>query len=365
MNNNFPLIDNSLDLLENMYDDVNQLFSYSTKLQGSKFVNDFFNIGKYRYTINVLLGLAKIKNQNRWNLELLSNNYYNKYYKIDTNIGNRGLFLKLLSLLDLDIANSVFYDLVCYISNKNLNNLNIQEISWLLLGFNEYCYKNSNNNAKKITRKIAHKIVNDYLNGTTLIPKHNHTIRGNFVSFGGIVYYLMSLYEFANNYNDNYFLSIFRESVSQIIRLQCKDGAWPWFIDSTSGKVMDWYQIYSVHQDSMAMLFLLPAYDLDINGSEEAIVKSYKYLFGENHLNEKMIITDPFFIYRSFKKNKIFEKPVRLISSIVRKVSRLENKNPTDNSISLNKECRSYHLGWILYAWHNRNDFREFTELKL
>ena len=128
---------------------------------------------------------------------------------------------------------------------------------------------------------------------------------------------------------------------------------------------MDWYQIYSVHQDSMAMLFLLPALELGVEGAKEAIRKSYLWLFGNNELNKFLILKEPFFIYRSIKRRENFEREKRFLRSIKNSAFNKQAKSVSPQKLSINTECRSYHLGWILYAWSGRTGFNEFTELKL
>ncbi len=128
---------------------------------------------------------------------------------------------------------------------------------------------------------------------------------------------------------------------------------------------MDWYQVYSVHQDSMAMLFLLPAFDSGVEGAKDAICKSYKWLFGNNQLQKAIIQQNPFFIYRSIKQKQFAERPVRIIKSVTNKIMGRNANLVNPQCLEINEECRSYHIGWIIYAWAGRNDFTEFTELRL
>jgi hypothetical protein len=184
------------------------------------------------------------------------------------------------------------------------------------------------------------------------------------VSFGAIVYFLWSLYEYSQVFHDKYAAAIFRESCLRVIGLQQNMGEWPWFINANTSRILDLYQVYSVHQDSMAMLFLLPAKESGISEADPAIKNSYDWLFGSNEMGENMIAPEPFFIYRSIRRKGTFEIRKRYVRSLLLSLSRKEGERARPSSLEINRECRSYHLGWILFVWSGREDFEEFTGLQ-
>jgi len=63
--------------------------------------------------------------------------------------------------------------------------------------------------------------------------------------------------------------------------LHGKEGEWPWFINAKKFQVIDWYQVYSVHQDPMVVLFLLAAWQKGLNEADHAIRISVNWLFRE------------------------------------------------------------------------------------
>jgi hypothetical protein len=103
----------------------------------------------------------------------------------------------------------------------------------------------------------------------------------------------------------------------------------------------------------MAMLFLLPALDAGEPRVPEAIGRSLSWVFGRNELDVRFYRDDPFFAYRSIERA---ERAPRL-----RRYLRFLSASLTGRGASfggartrLNEECRSYHLGWILFAWSER-----------
>ena len=59
-----------------------------------------------------------------------------------------------------------------------------------------------------------------------------------------------------------------------MLGIQGSQGQWPWMISSRTSIPLDFYPVFGVHQDSMAMLFLHPALDLGLPGAAGAIERS-------------------------------------------------------------------------------------------
>ena len=120
-------------------------------------------------------------------------------------------------------------------------------------------------------------------------------------------------------------------------------------IDVRSGRPFDLYPIFTVHQDSMAMLFLLPAERQGIPGVTEAIERSFRWNFGDNELGAGMVRTEPYpWIYRSIERGERWTRARRYVRGLGPAASRYPVPS---RSVRINPECRSYHLGWVLYAW--------------
>src|SRR5260370_13505282 len=123
-----------------------------------------------------------------------------------------------------------------------------------------------------------------FLNKDTMLPLHGLSLwRRPFVRFGGIVYFLKALAEYAAAFNNKYAEVIFKEGVSKMLEFQGPRGEWPWFYNVFDSKVVDWDPLYCVHQDSMAALFLLQSVDLALAGAAQATEKNCRARFGHNN----------------------------------------------------------------------------------
>jgi hypothetical protein len=363
------LIQESSDLLSKMYDDKQILFSYSSIQKNNTLLNDFYHPSVIRYTINSLLGIQKAKSLYKlnWDLNQILNNFISKNAHRITNPGDKGIFLYILSTSRHEKKDSYAKELLDILIERKLwSELSLQDISWAFLGLIKYIELNNDSSIKESVEKLFKYIDEYFLNKDTFIPYHNLRLwRKAFVSFGAVTYYLLSLYEYSRVYNDQYAKSIFKECCLRIMSLQGEYGEWPWFIDTKTGKVLDWYEGYSVHQDSMAMLFLFPAINLGIEEAKSSIIKSYKWLFGANELGVRMLTRRPFFIYRSIRRKEKWEREKRFLRATVLHVLNKSGKKLDSSYLEINRECRSYHLGWILFVWSGVDNFNEFIELEL
>jgi hypothetical protein len=66
-----------------------------------------------------------------------------------------------------------------------------------------------------------------------------------------------------------------------------------------------------------------------------------------------MFVERPFFAYRSIERAERAQRIRRYSRALRHRIS--PSPATTDAPrVHLNDECRSYHLGWLLYVWSNR-----------
>ncbi len=361
------LIELSSDLLKAMYNDKLALFSYSTRISNGRYISEYDHPLAMRYSINTLAGIQLVEKHGArlWDFDFLLEEFLKKQGQNVDKASDHGFLLSVLTEARHDRANAQFQQVKSIVENKEyFLKLTLQDVCWILSGLVSHARETQDCEVKSTVQKAFRLIIKHFYNPDTLLPHHSlQFYRRRFVSFGGITYFLKAMAEYSLVFGDEYARTLFSEGVRLMLDLQGPQGEWAWFYDTNRARIVDWYEVYSVHQEAMAMLFLLPAYDMGIVGVETAIIKSYQWLFGNNELSTPMMVDQPFFSYRSIRRKKAYERGKRYVRSMLLSSLGLPARPLKADALEINTECRSYEMGWTLYAWAGRNEFPEFTEL--
>ena len=337
-----------------MYSAERKLFSFSSTLEDGRIVNDFDNPTAIRYTVNSFLGLVKVPDKWRsgFDVEGEAHAFMESKFASVVNPGDKGLLLKLAAVAGLP-SDAIREDVLRLAADKeSLMRLPLQEVCWILLGLTASARHHGDEVALEAAGRVAQILEQEFFNRDTLFPFHAAGgPRRRFVSFGGISYFLMAMDAYARLTNDEYLAAITRESTRRVIALQGRFGEWAWFYDADRGSVVDWYEVYSVHQLSMAQLFLLGQSANGVDEASAAISKGTRWAHGENELGCRMVFSEPFFTHRSFRRKGPATRARRLAGAFVRAGTGLAAKPASVNALEVNPECRSYELGWLLYVW--------------
>jgi hypothetical protein len=233
------------------------------------------------------------------------------------------------------------------VRGRGAGSLDMQELAWMLWGATAWAHESRG-------RTLAHHafdIIRDrYVHPETGLPRHSlRRYRAHTVSFGSIVYFLRAMHQYARAFDSDAARLLFAAGAERTLALQRSDGAWPWLIDVRTGHPIDVYPVFSVHQDSMAMLFLLPARRYGLAGVETAIERSFRWNLGQNELGTSLVRSDPrAWFYRSIERDERWPRARRYLRGLGRPPRAHPASSPR---LRLNRECRSYHPGWILYVW--------------
>ena len=323
----------ALDFLPRSFDPARGLCSFKAELVDGELVQDWSHWVTPRYTINSLLGLhaAGYDRADELTDRFLHCNEV-------THPADRGLLAVLhCERGDLDRAAAL-------VPQLGAAHLELQDLAWLLWGA---CAAGS----EEAAASLLARMLEDYVHPRTGLPRHSlRSYRRGIVSFGSLVYFLRALHEAASTFGDERAEQLFRNGVEAALALQGPHGEWPWMIDVARGLAFDRYPVFSVHQDSMSILFLRPALEAGIAGAASAIERSIRWVHGENELGLRFYVDEPFFFaYRAVERNEAWTKARRY----GRWLTRRTDEAVPGSRLRVNRECRSYHLGWILYAWRD------------
>jgi len=186
-----------------------------------------------------------------------------------------------------------------------------------------------------------------------------HVARGprqRFPHFADQIYGLLALSQLARVREDAEALDAAVSLGRKIVELQMPDGAWPWICDPVRGTVVEPYEIYSIHQDSMAIMGL---HNLSQASGEEsfraAALRGLDWNYGGNLLGAQMFDPGAGMIYRSIRRKQRFAR-ARQARNAAAAYAHAEPKPVAAKRLEVNRSMRPYHLGWILEAWAGKEE---------
>ena len=135
--------------------------------------------------------------------------------------------------------------------------------------------------------------------------------------------------------------------------LQGPDGQWWWHFDVRTGRVVERYPVYSVHQDAMAPMALLAlreACDVD-HGA--AIERGLKWLDRPSEIEGGLVDREADLIWRKVARREPgkLSRTVQAVASWSHPIMRVPGLGLVCRPNAIDYECRPYHLGWLLHAW--------------
>ncbi len=134
---------------------------------------------------------------------------------------------------------------------------------------------------------------------------------------------------------------------------QGPDGQWWWHFDKRSGKVVEGYPVYSVHQDSMAPMALFAAADMCGADHTDAIELGLKWLQHSPEIDGTLVDQDASMIWRKVARREPgkLSRGVQALASKAHPSFRMPGMKSVFPPVRIDFESRPYHLGWVFHAF--------------
>ena len=349
------LVDISLKGLEEMYLAEYYMFAERKIKVNNKVTIERKNL---RYTFINLIGLQKAKDHGynvKIDLEKIIN-FHIKNVDAIKSIGDLGLFLWAVSLVSPIKVLKIFPKINLenlFIESKDSKSGNTMELSWFLIGlifastFNEK-FKGA---LEGLPNKVYQKLRSNYSGHG--IFKHENTFRleGKFRSHIGTLadqlfaIYALSLY--SKIMGNEEAILIAEECTKKICSSQDKNGRWKWHFDSESGKAINNYPIYPVHQFALAPMVLFSMQMTSNNDFLNNIYKSIEFLSSNEKFYNRMV---------NVNENTIWNKIAPINNNKISSILNLTGLKFPDSyeQLKIHYECSSYVFGWILFTFSGR-----------
>ena len=193
-----------------------------------------------------------------------------------------------------------------------------------------------------------------------LFYNNAHGPRRRYTSFATCTYLTLALYQYGEWQGDERAIARANDGVAALIARQGPHGEWPWFFHAPSGRVLDMYEVYAVHQNGMAPAFLHHAVTHGVSGARDALERGFRWILGDNQLGRSMLVPELGLICRS-QMRRGQGRARRAFRALANDLFSRNDQLQTDDQIEIRQECRSYQLGWLLWSFAGRDDYPALT----
>jgi hypothetical protein len=342
--------------LERMIDRDTGLFCHRMQKVDGSLVRDG---DSYRYTLITLLGLNKLRSARKvdpFNIDSLLSSLIEASGSIGCT-GDAGLLLWLTAMAQPDRVAEVLEmlgpgNLLSRYADGRTRKTT--ELSWLLTGLS-YAKLGSPKTlafVEQLARKTWRHIRANYAGLGIFRHEGKNTLagrlRGHIGAFSDQVYPIYAFSAYSKAFGDEASAQIAKSCADRICRLQGDLGQWWWYYNADTGGVAGYYPVYSVHQDGMAPMALFAVQKVTKSDYGRHIEKGLQWMYGENELKYDMISREDAMIWRSIGMGER-KRDVDLIKAVIGLKPSVDQ-----NKLGVLFECRSYHLGWLLYAFADK-----------
>lgn len=181
----------------------------------------------------------------------------------------------------------------------------------------------------------------------------NGRLRAHVGCFADQVYSIQGLSRLHAALHDPAALAAADACAAGICAVQGPEGQWWWHYDTRDGSVVEGYPVYSVHQHAMGPMALLDLREAGGTDHLGAVAKGLRWLDRHPEVDAPLVSEQQGVIWRKVGRSEP-RKAVRMISAVTTALKPglhlpgLDTIFPPDR---VDRECRPYELGWLLYAW--------------
>jgi hypothetical protein len=360
---NSPLIDYALKGLDRCWFPEYGRWSHIYHLDRHETPNESVPYSDVFYTLNVLLGMSRVPSVPRSidvpaifrrNVPLLLTLPVSKYAF--------GVTLWAAAQLQLELPGDVVRHVDALMADKGKwPTFRAQDLGMMLCGVAAQGRIDGKRWSSAASELFAF-LVDKYHSESDLFYDAAQGARRLYATFASQTYLTLACYAYGELSGDRRAIDMANRCTRKLIASQGPNGEWPWYFDPARGLVTDFYEVYSVHQYGMAPAFLECAERHDVPEARAAIVKGFRWVFGENQLGVPMLVPELSLTIRSqMRKGGRYAKERRVLRALQTSVLRRPAVPAEPTDLELRRECRSYELGWILWSFGQRSDLPELT----
>jgi hypothetical protein len=362
LSQNSPLVNYALGGLRRCWIPEFGRWSHIYHLDGRDRSNESVAPSDVFYTLNVLLGMSRVDEiPDGINVSKIFRRNVRQLTRMPVAKYAFGMALWAAAELELDVPEDVVQDLNSLLLEKNWRDYRAQDLGMLLTGIVAQA-RAGRKEWYRLAGPLFSFLSERYHSESGLFFDAASGFRRRFASFASQTYLTIACYHYGEFAGNSAAIDMAKACTRKLIALQGPRGEWPWFFDAQHGRVLDFYEVYSVHQYGMAPALLECAERHDVQEARAALIKGFKWVFGENQLGKSILIPELQLSVRSqVRKCELRTKKMRVLRAVGNAYFGRSSTliDPTD--VGLRLECRSYELGWILWSFGQRSDLSQLT----
>jgi hypothetical protein len=144
----------------------------------------------------------------------------------------------------------------------------------------------------------------------------------------------------------------------RMCQMQGPQGQWWWHFDVRTGRVVEHFPVYSVHQDSMAPMALFALAEACGRDYSKSIEKGLCWLSNPVESTGALVDKERNIIWRKVARKEPgrLVRTMQAITSRIHPAIRIPAVDIAFPPGSIDYESRPYHMGWILHAWRSNSE---------
>ena len=229
----------------------------------------------------------------------------------------------------------------------------VVELAWTLSALSAL----SSPQALRLRERVASRLMSAFSFSSKLFPHivgGPSGVRAHVSCFADIIYPIQALSRYAAATRHQMALDVASACAAHLCSLQGEAGQWWWHYDFRTGRVLERYPVYAIHQDAMGPMGLRTLREAGGLDCSAAINLGMRWLTSSPELaGGSLVDDDRDLIWRKVARRE----PRKLVRALQSGLSRAHSslRVPAVDVLfppgEIDYEDRPYHLGWLLYAW--------------
>ena len=264
--------------------------------------------------------------------------------------------------LEFDIPLRTLSDIQSLIADREgWMKFRAQDLAMILIGCVEQAKRNMPELGPVAKDLFAH-LDQNYSCESCLFFDESTGLRRRFSSFATNSYLTLACYIYGEWCGDRRALDLANRCTRKLISLQGPQGEWPWFFYTPAGRVVDFYEVYSVHQDGMAPSFLEHAEKHGVAFAREAMQKGFMWIYGENQLAPvHAMAKGRADLPVACPQGRMADKGKRIMRAMTHACAGLGGNLAAPTGAGASPGGPKPHLGWVLWSFGHRDDLPAIT----